>query len=321
LPQTRPYLSGPIASIQADIARFHSGDRKVNGKWLTAAEYVAWQTAKAQQIAAERAEQEKRRGEERAAEEKRIEEQKVAEREREERAKKADADLKQSLEQFQAVEQRATQSYHSAQKGALSGQIFVSTRGRDNFKLGAVKVSLFERSAIDALITALKKYADIKIQERGPAFDNAKTVYEQAQAAENAAFNAHLASRYGDSNYEALNAAYYQARDAANRAQIEYRSIRVETDFYYSGAFYFQYLLSPIQTAETDADGKFVIEVPQTGAFVIAAQAERLVWDNEEHYYWLQPVSLESQQQRVQNLSNNSLTSATDTSSLIHTRD
>jgi hypothetical protein len=74
-----------------------------------------------------------------------------------------------------------------------------------------------------------------------------------------------------------------------------------------------------IQTAETDADGKFAIEVPQTGTFVIAAKAKRSFGDREEDYYWLQPISLDGEQQRIQNLSNNNLTSTKGTSSLVQT--
>jgi hypothetical protein len=66
---------------------------------------------------------------------------------------------------------------------------------------------------------------------------------------------------------------------------------------------------------------KFVIEIPQTGKFVIAARAQRSLGGYTEHYYWLQPVSLEGQSQLTQNFSNNNLTSATGTSSLIHTEE
>lgn len=205
----------------------------------------------------------------RAAEEKRIEEQKAAERERAEKEKgaeaehaekekKATADLNRLHEQFKSSEQSALQTYESAAKGTVSGQVFVSTQGGENFKLGAVQVGLFARDAIDILLAGLKKYADYKIQN--DFFDHV----------------------------------------------------------YYSGAFYFAYFQFPIQTAETDADGKFAIEVPKTGRFVIAAQAQRSVGDHTEHYYWLQPVSPESGQ-RIQNLSNNNLTSTTGTSSLVHT--
>ena len=89
----------------------------------------------------------------------------------------------------------------------------------------------------------------------------------------------------------------------------------------YSGDFYLALLQSPIQTAETDADGRFIIEVPLKGAFVIGAQANRWVMQHTEEYYWLQPISLEGKQQLTKNLSNNNLTSTTGSSSLIHTQD
>ena len=91
--------------------------------------------------------------------------------------------------------------------------------------------------------------------------------------------------------------------DAPQRINI--RKLKASWLFTIRGLFYFGFLASPIQTAETDAEGKFAIEVPQTGAFVIAAQAKRDVGSAMEKYYWLQPVSLEGKQQRIQNLSNN----------------
>jgi hypothetical protein len=112
-----------------------------------------------------------------------------------------------------------------------------------------------------------------------------------------------------------------EARQTATRTSDEYFKINRELEHYYSGGFYLSYLHSPIEIAETDADGKFVIEVPLTGAFVIAAQAKRSVGDSTEYYYWLQPISFEGQQPRVQNLSNSNLTSTTGTSSLVHTED
>jgi ribosomal protein L12E/L44/L45/RPP1/RPP2 len=246
----------------------------------------------------------------RAAEEKRIEEEKAAERERaeknEEKQRKAEADLKRALDQFQSAEQRATESYPNAITGTLSGQVFVSSERAENFKLGAVQVSLFARDAIDVLLAGLKTYADVKIQGLSPSVDAGKAASGQAHAA-----------------------GYLS--EAADKARNEKREIRDEGDFYHSGSFYFSYLRFPIQTVETDADGKFVMEVPKQGSFVIAAKAQRYVGktnvgetgiDITEHYYWIQPVSLEGQhQQRVQNLSNNNLTSTPGTSSLIVTQD
>jgi hypothetical protein len=115
--------------------------------------------------------------------------------------------------------------------------------------------------------------------------------------------------------------AWKEAREALGKARDQYFEMSGKLDRYYSGAFYFGFLGFPIQTTETDADGKFGIQVPQSGRFVIAAQAKRSVGDATEHYYWLQPISLEGQQQLTKNLSNNNRTSTTGTSSLIHTND
>jgi hypothetical protein len=252
--------------------------------------------------------------------------QQAAERERQEKEKNAEADLKQVLERFQAAEQHSAQTYQGATKGTLSGQIFVSAKGGENFKLGAVQVSLFARDALDVLIAGLKKYEDIKIQQLRPYVDAARAAYEQAESAEREAFKYHMHS-ISDSYYEHV---WNEAKGASDTARDEYFKTQRQLNYYYSGDFYFSYLHSPIQTAETDGDGKFVLNVPKQGSFVLAAKGERYVGktfigeigiDRTEHYYWLQPVSLGDQQQLIQNLSNNNLTSTTGTSSLIKTQD
>ena len=70
-------------------------------------------------------------------------------------------------------------------------------------------------------------------------------------------------------------------------------SLWAEVRYYHSYGFYFSYLQSPIITAEADADGKFTMQIPRTGEYLIGAQTDRLVWNETEVYYWLQPVSLE----------------------------
>ena len=246
-----------------------------------------------------------------------IEAQRAAERERAEKERKAKADWMQSIEKFELAEKRAAQSYESNAKGSLSGQVFVSTKGGESVKLGAVHVALFASDSIDILLAGVKVYADAKIEPLREPLAAAKATLEEAEGAEKITGDAFLKPTEG--NFTAKKSAYDEAREYADRARAQYHNIRVKESFYYSGAFYFTYLLSPIQTAETDAEGKFVIGVPKTGRFVIAAQAKRTVGEETEPYYWLLPVSLEGQQQHVQNLSNNNLTSVTGTSSLIHT--
>jgi len=104
---------------------------------------------------------------------------------------------------------------------------------------------------------------------------------------------------------------------------------------YYSEEFLFSQLRHPIQTVDTDAEGKFAIQMPKTGPYVIAAQTQRLIWNDTEkrrmwprhadisgagateNYYWVQVVSLEGQEERVQNLSNTNLGGTRGISSLI----
>lgn len=260
-----------------------------------------------------------------AAEKKRIDEQKAADRERTEKEKNTEADLKQSVEKFQAAEQRASQNYQSAAKGTLSGQVFVSTAGGENFKLGAVQIKLFARDAIDALLPAVRKYADFKIQELGKSVAEAKAAEDQAEANKDAASKAWTEAIFAHRNDDAERQASEVAITAAVLASRHHSEMKEQLNVFYSGGFYLALLQSSIWTAETDADGKFVIEIPQKGAFVIGAQASRRVMlytePYTEHYYWLQPISLEGKQQLTQNLSNNNLTSTTGSSSLIHTQD
>jgi hypothetical protein len=242
----------------------------------------------------------------RAAEAKRIEEQK-------EKEKNAEAGLKPLLEQFQVAEQRSAQAYQSAPKGTLSGQIFVATKGGENAKLGAVQVLLFARDATDVLLAGLRSFADAKIQRLQFDIEAAAAAAKQAnaQTEQAKASDATIAAK------EAINT----AQKASDAAIGQFHDLLKKKDFYYSAAFYFRYLGFPVQTVETDAEGKFVLQVPQSGTFAIAAQASRTTGNDTEKYYWLQPISLEGQQQLTQNLSNNNLTSRTGSSSLIHTQD
>src|SRR5438105_792158 len=86
-----------------------------------------------------------------------------------------------------------------------------------------------------------------------------KRIQDQTDAAQKYWFEADLAVHYNDPNRDTVRQSYTQARTAADRAEAEYQKVRESRDFYYSGAFYFGLLSNPIQTAETDADGKFAI--------------------------------------------------------------
>jgi hypothetical protein len=120
----------------------------------------------------------------------------------------------------------------------------------------------------------------------------------------NAAREAGLTARR---DLDAAREAQHRARNAANMAKGRIDSLSEQQAYYYSDAFWFSLLQSPIQIAETDAEGKFELQLPRTGKWVIAAHGQRMTWNRIESYYWLQPVSLDGQHKRVQNLNNNNL--------------
>lgn len=230
----------------------------------------------------------------------------------------AAAILTKALDDFEAAEMRAALGCKNSQKGTLSGQIFIATKGRQNVKLGATLVNLFDRGAVDILLDGLYTFVTAKSQRLRLDLTAAETAERDMKAAAEQAdetakrdqqlFEQGFALSDGLTAINIAKQAAVQAKDAYESAKGRVQSLWAEIDYYHSYGFYFSYLLrSPILTAETDADGKFTMQIPITGEYVIGAQTDRLVWNETEVYYWLQPVSLEGQQQRVVNLSNNNL--------------
>jgi hypothetical protein len=210
----------------------------------------------------------------------------------------AQRDLKHAQAQFQQAESRARQAYENAEKGTVTGQVFVSSEGGD-YKLSGVEVRLHSREAIDVFLAELKRYRDIAIELKSREVDAAEVAMKQSDT---------VADR---ENYQkALNA----------RADLS------------SGSFYFMMLpiAYSIEDVKTDAEGKFVMNVLKQGSFVLLAKAEhgadqtsigQVPMGRTKIYTWLLPVSLDGKQHLTQDLSNTNLTRATGTSSLIHTQD
>jgi hypothetical protein len=253
--------------------------------------------------------------------------------------------LTKTGEQFAAAKIQATHAYQNSAKGTLSGQIFVATNGRENIKLGAQHVALFPYEGVNILLAGLHEFAGAKAdrlqidisaaeeeeEQAKLAEQAAKSAVKQAQAAVeqadrterkdrelyrigigssdgltaiNAAREAGVSARR---DLDAAREAENRARNAANMARGRIDALSEEQAYYYSDAFWFSLLQSPIQIAETDAEGKFELQVPRTGRWVVAAAGQRMTWNRIEQYYWLQPVSLDGQYKRVQNLNNNNL--------------
>jgi hypothetical protein len=253
--------------------------------------------------------------------------------------------LTKTGEQFAVAETQAANTYRNSDKGTLSGQIFVATNGRENIKLGAQRIGLFPYDGVNTLLAGLHEFAaakadrlQIDISAVEEEAGQAKLAEEQAEAAaEQAKAAAEQADRTERKNQElnrigigskdgvtaidaakeagvaarrdldAAREAENRARNAVSMARRRIDSLTDEQAYYYSDAFWFSQLQSPIQIGETDAEGKFELQLPRTGKWVIAAHGQRMTRNRIESYYWLQPVSLDGQHKHVQNLNNNNL--------------
>jgi hypothetical protein len=236
------------------------------------------------------------------------------------------------------------------QEGVLTGDVFIVTKGGQNFKLGLVEVTAIPedkmrpfvlkkqevgRSAVEKFKTeqgAAQRELDAVLQE----YDALKRATDEAEARRRATEETYDRTHPEthpetfDPNYnpfawsEAKQHATQWATDEvikvrkqATAKQSELSTIQakmikqqVEFDKTVGDDFLFADLPSSDTKATTDAEGRFAIKVPANGRFAIAARAQRSVVDSTEHYYWLIWVSLNGEKTKQVMLSNNNLTGA-----------
>ncbi len=204
-------------------------------------------------------------------------------------------------------------------KGMLEGEVFIVTKGGQNYKLGLVPVTLYPLETVMPFIEEKTKFAKAELARLSPLIDAAKADMDQKYAKKNAAFDAELRVSYDSPNRKALQAALEQARNTHYEAQNAYYRLLDERSKLMSGGFYFEKLPQPISATQTNSDGKFKLEVPTNGGFVIAANGRRSVGDRTERYYWLIRLSLDGASAKTIMLSNNNLSSEGSPDSLIVT--
>lgn len=225
------------------------------------------------------------------------------------------------------------------------GQIFIVTEGRENVRLALVTVGLFREEEIQAHIAARRELAaeqmDSLNQLLGPAraaLDAAKSSYgsygqfvHRLIAKRDALLQKSLATPNESS--APVHEAWLRACDdvvaapklaaaeeqriaglAANVAALEEAS-----GFYESGSYFVSNLPAPLATAQTDANGDFVIRVPKKGQYVVAALTERKIPGKTESYAWLVRLPAATEDGAPFLLSNTTLTTSGSELSLVTT--
>lgn len=204
----------------------------------------------------------------------------------------------------------------------VSGQVFIVTKGAENYKLGLVAVRAFRRDAIEPIMAARQKEADLASTKLLPAIRQIERVLAEnpvdkaemerlRQKVRNAEDSGEDINRFGE---------LHKQEEEALRSRQELARLTAELDSKASGRFFFAMLPGgPIASAKTDADGRFHMTIPGAGDVVLAAEGTRTVGDDTERYYWLVPIQCPKSGTALEIfLSNDNLTS-TAGGSLIHT--
>ena len=108
-----------------------------------------------------------------------------------------------------------------------------------------------------------------------------------------------------------LDAQLEPINDELKTVTDELQTIRDELQSWYpQPQLYFGNLPTPIALAKTDADGKFLFQLPTKGEFFLVAQAQREVSDKTEEYFWLVRVHSDGKSEMQVMLSNDNLITA-----------
>ena len=188
------------------------------------------------------------------------------------------AELKAQVRQDQ--EKRKLQDEISQiREGELEGAVFIVTKSRENVKLGLVTVSLFDasqaRNAVQQVRADLQnKSNEMTAQAKVLLADLEKTREEYNSA--NNSVKAEWTSRL-DAAIDAYHATARKQWDLV----ASYEQLCVAA------------LGPPVSVVKTDADGRFKLNMPRTGEFVLSASASREVGRSSETYYWIIAYSLD----------------------------
>jgi tetratricopeptide (TPR) repeat protein len=103
-----------------------------------------------------------------------------------------------------------------------------------------------------------------------------------------------------------LSEAWRMAADELNRTAGAVNASRAALaaaegryDHWRSGAYFFEDLPAGIASAKTDAEGRFVLTLPRSKRFALAARGTRAAGGTTEKYYWLFWVTMDAKAKRI----------------------
>jgi hypothetical protein len=206
----------------------------------------------------------------------------------------------------------------------IDGQVFIVTAGAQAIKLALVQVAAIPRTEIE------KHISDVEMRiasERTKADFSATEASEAAQRTKQA-----IAGGFGEwmrrvarehpndhspeiprAESQKFHAAEQRAAKAAGRLD----EALTRQKLLHSAVPYFEGLPQPAATAKTDADGRFQLNIPDEGDYVLVASSTRVVFNTVEKYFWI--VRVRAGDSKV-TLSNDNLTTSASADSVVTTK-
>jgi hypothetical protein len=208
----------------------------------------------------------------------------------------------------------------------VDGQVFIVTAGGPAIKLALVQVAAVSQSDIQKHIADI----DATLAEERAKID--ATVAELTQAIQRDRRSLGPAKweggkggfgwwmmrgpgrgKNGASEWPKFHA--IEQRLAKNEERVS--EPRSRQKYLYSAAPYLAALPAAVETAKTDADGRFQLSIPDEGDYVLVATASRVILDITERYCWM--VKVDRRASKI-TLSNDNLTTSGGSESIITTQ-
>ncbi len=217
-------------------------------------------------------------------------------------------------------------------EGDLVGDIFIVTRGGQNYKMGLVSVLLFDEDTFSRLMTAKTSKRSEERAKLRPAYDaamqalrDANREEQLAQAAQEAAHKKVMANLRDDlhdwggfqkmlAKDESLQKQWYALIGVAGKKEMAVSAARhdldhVASEYSYCDTcdFLLRDLPHPRATTKSDADGHFVVRLQFARRYGLLARAQRQVIDEVEDYCWALWIAFGQPQRTRLFLSNDNL--------------
>ena len=184
-----------------------------------------------------------------------------------------------------------------------------------------VRVAAYALDALQPSLNQENARLDGELGRLEPQLKAAAAARAEREEAAESALQASLQSPARDPLHPALVFAARQARADLGTATADYRYVLDERAEVMDEETYYRKLPPPVAESQTDAAGKYHLELPAGGRYAVAACVRRTGITGTDTHYWLVKVELPDGSTRSLPLSDDNVASSGSEQSLLRTAD